>query len=83
MKSRFAGSITEVTLRYFSPDETRAAVIAPRHFYRARISAAFHRAMELIKYLSPLGGWTCGMAKLLASWLKSLGLFADARTDAR
>lgn len=34
----------------------------PRHFYRARISAAFHRAAELIKYLSPLSvggraGW--------------------------
>jgi len=83
IKSRLAGSITAVTLRYFSPMKPGAAVATPRHFYRARISAAFHRAMELIKYLSPLGGWTCGMAKLLASWLKSLGLFADAREPTR
>jgi len=39
--------------------------------------------MELIKYLSPHGGWTCEIAKLLASWLKSLGSRARRRENRR
>jgi len=69
----------------FSADENRARLsLHRRHFYRARISAAFQqRVMELIKYLSPHGGWTCEIAKLLASWLKSLGSRARRRENRR
>jgi len=63
-----------ITSRCFLPMKSaHGCRVTPRDFYRARISAAFQqRVMELIKYLSPHGGWTCEIAKLLASWLKSL-----------
>lgn len=76
----------------------RAAVVASRATFLSRKNigrrslsppppaarpSARARSVKLIISLRSLGGWTLGMAKLLASWLKSLGLCSSTREPAR